>query len=364
MPTRTPRPLHASSPQERVGVRSKPVTYQPLPCTPRAEPAQGWSITRAEQLLEQWFDRPVVLLSAGRTGLRLVLQLMGLHRHQDSVRIPRFLSRCVVNAITWHALPIEGAEEVAASLAYHQFGFPLVEPPSGVLVEDIAHGFFANAATGSRSWLSDFAIFSLPKFFPTAGLVGGVVTRSSDQADEIRGLADLATPASPETLAWMRSVYVAAACHEPGTPLGESLWLDAMYELLYQHERPDAASVVGMPDTLARVREVGTARADRLRVFLDYFAGTHPPQLWQGLNDVIPFALPYFGRHGPAGLLRARSALRDEGVSVDIYHVDVRRSADSPDYRECLLLPGHQEIGMDSFEGICATVDRSDRDVD
>ena len=86
-------------------------------------------------MLAEWFGRPVVLLSSGRTGIQLLLRLSGMNRHRDDLRVPPFLSRCVLNAVTYHAFPVHGGDSATGTLLYHQYGFTQRHEPKGFVIE-------------------------------------------------------------------------------------------------------------------------------------------------------------------------------------------------------------------------------------
>jgi len=96
-----------------------------------------------EALLTEWFGRPVVLLASGRTGLSLFLRFHGFTRYGHKLQMPHFLSRCILNAVTNHAFPVEPPHPADGVLFYHQYGFPQrTSAVGGIVIEDIAHAFF------------------------------------------------------------------------------------------------------------------------------------------------------------------------------------------------------------------------------
>ena len=305
-------------------------------------------VARLERVLSDWFGRHVVLLASGRTGLALLLAIKGLHRYRDTMLVPAYLSRCVINAVTHHAMPVLAGPSSAA-LLYHQFGFDQRGGPrSGVIVEDIAHAFFARPDTGERRWRSDAAIFSLPKFFGTAGLGGGVVVADEALAAEVRARAAGATRADQDTRDWMRSVVAGVRDSRPGA----ADWLDAVYELLFTFPAPESADLAGMPDSVAGIAEVGAARAECVAALRSGL----PRAGWEAMGDdvLVPYALPYFGER-PA-LERIDAALAAQGIHAGVYHLDVNRDMSDPEFRPCVLLPCHQGLGADDVSRICSAV--------
>ncbi len=319
---------------------------------PPVEGAAAVDPARLERVLSDWFGRHVVLLASGRTGLQLLLAAKGLSRYRDEVLVPAYLSRCVINAVTHNAMPVL-AGEASATLLYHQYGFEQRGVPrSGVVIEDIAHAFFARPDSGERRWSSDAAIFSLPKFFGTAGLGGGVVVEHAELAAEIRERAATATRPPDDVRAWMRSVVAGVRDCPPGAACPEADWLDAAYELLFSFPAVDAADLAGMPDTVPGIAAVGAARDERVAALRSAL----PRAGWERLGDDarVPYALPYFADR--AALERIDAALAGDGIRAGVYHLDVRRDMSDPDFRPCVLLPCHQGLSSDDVSRIVSSV--------
>ncbi len=245
----------------------------------------------AERALEKWFGRHVVLLNSGRAGIRLWMQGKGLHRHRDKVWVPPFMSSCVLDTLGLHAFPVlDGPADM--SLRYHQYGLEqasVTQP--GLVLEDVAHGFFIRPTHD--------AVFSLSKFFAIATNAGGVVTADEATADSIRGMRDVHTAAPAPALAGF--------------------------------------SVDGISDVEARrvivCRKLNAMTGSRI--------------------EGAPFAFPYFGRN--AGLEATNRALSEVGIDAGIYHVDINRDMADPDYHRCILLPAHQDVTdehLDTMERI------------
>lgn len=276
-------------------------------------------IADTERLLTEWFGRPVILCASGRTALKLVLELEGFDRYTDQVRVPPYLSRCVLGAITHHAFPILRGPSKGV-LVYHQFGFPQITAPKrDLIVEDLAHAFYATARTGEREWVGHAAIFSLTKWFRTNGPCGGIIVATEREADAIRERITAAPELDDETYTWM--------AHAFRTGNG----LEAAYELFYKHVRLHPSALVGMPTSIAEIREIGEQRHQRIQAFRDTVPD-QPEALWTGVS--VPWTIPWLAPS--EALERARDAL-----TASIYHIDVARNMNSPRYRPCLLLPAH-----------------------
>jgi hypothetical protein len=297
----------------------------------------------------------------GPDGLHLFLRVCGFRRNEHRVQVPGFLSRCVINAITHTAFPVLEPADANMILLYHAFGFPQRRGrDSSPMIEDIAHAFFGDATTGERPWLGQAAVFSLAKFFPMAGLAGGLVLRDEETAEAIRALANTAPPEPPGVRTWMRTVM--ASGYTEGASHGERLFIEGAYELLYQFVRPDPADLAGFPNSLDGIRKVAALRAERVSYYHEFFRGSAcPSEFWESREQLLPFVLPYFGSGDPERLRRVDRALAEQGVSAGLYHVDLNRGAQRPNYRECLLLPCHHAISVEDFATLCQTVRANDR---
>lgn len=334
------------------------ITHAPRPGDEPAPPPE--SIEAVEAVLAEWFARPVVLLSSARAGLRLLLELHGMNRHRDHLYLPPFLARCVLNAVTYNAFPVHDGASAGATLLYHQYGFPQRHIPEGLVIEDAAHAFFASGKSGARTWRGP-AIFSLPKFFPVAGLCGGVVAVDERQADALRAAAREALPAPAGVREWMRAVYAAWRDGEPPGGTEGAQWLEPVYELLYQFPTADIDDLAGVPATVEGLAAAGRRRAEHVARLRDRFGpqvgndGFWPP------GDVAPYAVPYFGTGDPAKLHEIDTALGANGIEAGVYHVDVRRDMVEADYRQCVLVPCHQQLSATDMDRICTVIDELDR---
>jgi hypothetical protein len=314
-----------------------------------------------EQMLTEWFDSPVILLASGKSGLHLYLQAKGFHRYRHRLNIPPYLSRCFVNAFTPSVFPVHPPEPSDGVFLYHQYGFPQrCRPDSRVVIEDIAHLFFTSPASGAREWAGEVAIFSLPKFFAMGGIVGGLVSRNLELLGGIREMVAAAPPPPPSTRAWMRQIIANAYKREP-TPL-EIAFVSSAYELLLEFFDPDPVDLAGFPTSVTELGRVGDQRLERVRFYRKFFGHrAYAETFWSEEEQLLPFALPYFGRGDLASLERANQALEEEeGVRAGIYQFDLNRDMYRPRYQPCILLPCHQRIPMDAFDRMCRLIERHD----
>jgi len=307
-------------------------------------------------VLSDWFGYPVILLSSGRAGINIALKAMGFHRYQSTLRVPAFLSTCVMNAITPLAFPVGIAQHGDGMLWYHQFGFQQRHIPSHPnVIEDCAHSFFSTANTGDRKWASDVAIFSLPKFFDIEGMAGGIIVRNAALEEKLRRIVEDAPKDIPEARNWMRKTIAGAFNVE--APLNEKLFVTSAYELLLQFIRPDRDDLAGLPSSTEEIRTIGRARRERLQFVVEFFGeSAFPTSLLWNYENIMPFGIPYFGISDDRRREEADALLRDIGIHAGIYRVDVRRDCINAEYWPCILLPCHQNLPLKRLEEACTII--------
>jgi hypothetical protein len=320
-----------------------------------ADATASQSASEIERLLENWFECPVVLLSSGRAGIRLILRALGFRRNQHNVQVPRFLSRCVINAITTHAFPVQGSSGADATLLYHQFGFPQRWRPSGTVLEDIAHAFFNGPSGGKRVWVGVAAVFSLKKFFPISGLGGGLIIPDAKLESRVRELLASTPHDDAERRQWANSVVESA--YGVSASAGTAGLLETVYEYFLQFVRPDETALAGMPQSIEELRTIGELRLARINFCRSLLKDRGMPSgFWEPEEVLVPFALPYFGNGDLVQLERADQVLRQYGVEAGVIHLDVARDQLHPEYKPCLLLPCHQQMPLDLCEEACRIV--------
>ncbi len=319
------------------------------------------SVADVEALLTEWFGAPVLLLASGRTALHLYLQAKGFHRYRQNLQVSPYLAVDVLAAITPSAFPVHLPAEGDGILFYHQYGFPQRRrPTNSVVIEDVAHTFFASPSTGARDWAGEAAIFSLPKFFAMGGSAGGLIVHDEALADRIRETVRNTPAAPPGVKDWMRRVSASPYRGDLAAP--EVPFVGSAYELLLHFVSPEPEDLAGFPASIADIRQIGEARLERVRFFCSFFdVHGRSPGLWSDEEELLPFALPYFGSGKVQALERASVALEEQGVRAGTYHLDVNRNMYETDYQKCLLLPCHQNVSMETFEAICRTVQQHDR---
>lgn len=287
-----------------------------------------------EQALSDHFGGHVCLTSSGRAGLSLLLQQLGLNRYRDVVAMPRMISACVLEAIVPHAFPQDSAikAQAAAHIVYHQYGIRQGHVPDGIVIEDLCHAFF-HADPLWRRGAAVAAVFSLPKFFATSGMAGGVVTRDAALANALRNRRDVSPPRSDADRMRDASIFRDLAAAGPGS-------LHHLYADRYLDPRAHGADLHGLPDQSAGFAAEALARRARAAELLASWPATLLPDGWAAfLPEDAPFLWPLFGEASELAIIAAQ--LPAFGISTGIYQIDVNRDAANPCFQPALMLPLH-----------------------
>jgi hypothetical protein len=322
--------------------------FQHSPPMRRSGEDKSFGVAEAENLLSDWFEAPVVVTSSGRSGLALAMEQAGCSQYRTKLTVPDFLSHCVINALTLNSFPIHKTEG-DATLVYHQYGFKQVaESQSRLVFEDIAHAFFASTKSGARNWMAPTAAFSLPKFFGLAGLLGGLVVQDRRLAQEISTLRDSKPHCEADLLEWRRETVI--ACHENPLSDKHQAMLHGAYALYLAFPHPDPSSMSLMPRSIKEIRQIGEARAERVK-FLSESLGRCDAGMLDHAVGGLPFAFPFFD--DPDQLKPLSSALMEMGLQANIYNIDIKRNLYHPDYRLAIMVPCHHLVPFSLLDEAC-----------
>ncbi|MHB8461375.1 MAG: aspartate aminotransferase family protein [Vulcanimicrobiaceae bacterium] len=316
---------------------------------------------RVEAMLTEWFGAPTLLFSSGRAATHAVLAELGFDRNRQTIRVPRFLTRCILNALALDAFPVWG-DGADAVLYYHPFGFRLRSVPrEPVVIEDAVHAFFTSPVSGARSWRGVACVFSLSKFFSTSGISGALVVPDPALAQRIAARRDRTEDIDPALAAWRHDVIV-------GTNLNGDNWpgahlLDAAYSLLTEFPKVDPQTLIGVPSDLSGLKATGMARHALLQVFADRLGSLFPHDVVENGLDDVPFVLPYFGSGNREKLLKIDVELLKLGIRCrGMYELNTGGEFYEPEYRDGLLIPCHQYMAPDVVEKICDVILNIDGD--
>ena len=118
----------------------------------------NWQMLDAKVKEEMGFSG--IAIPSVRVGICWILEFLGYARHKNHILVPKYLSRCILNAVNRYALPVEKCtEETTALLSVEQFGFrqneqAIVKEAVNrrlVCIEDNASSIGNNEVSGDKS---------------------------------------------------------------------------------------------------------------------------------------------------------------------------------------------------------------------
>lgn len=320
-------------------------------------------VKRAEAVLSEFFEKPVLLLNSARTGIYLAITAHGMTR-QDEVLVPPFLGECVLDTINRTSFPaLQFSARTRALLAVHQFGYPqkmekivtFAREHQLLLVEDCAFSFLSSYCGWPAASYGDIAVFSFPKSFPT--ILGGCMVTEDTMVldfarDYLKKQSGLAWRAF-SSMALLPTIFTYATGSGPLNDFARHA-LESCYSQFTNFPNPNPRVCRLFPSSVEEMREAFERRKRNLEIVHRYFLGNgYPPDLEQDC-DVAPFVAPYF--NVPEVLNKIGIALKQIGVETWTYHFDRKRNMLQPDYQKCVPLPVHQSITTSRMEEICRTV--------
>lgn len=319
--------------------------------SPNIRPLSGpRSVEQAEAILTEWFHAPVVLASSGRGAMLLYFEYLGLNRYRNNIAVSPHVSACVLDAIIRRAFPVDASKvyNADALVFYHQYGLTQRVVPRGRLIlEDICHAFFSTASSGNRPWHGQVRIFSLPKFFGTLTMVGGLVVSNESTAKALRDFRDMRAPSDDGT----------RKRHAKSFQNGRGPELEITYLERLLNPAIHDSELGGVPLSLPDILTVGEQRAE----VRNYFLTSLPPWLAQPtrllVEEDLPYALPVLCPEG-IDLREASSVIQAHGFPSSIYHIDVARNLHEPNLKSAWLFPCHQDVPLSSVVALCTDLGR------
>ncbi len=324
-----------------------------------AEPSLEWGDlslagtrrwTDVDAVASQWLGRPCLAVPSVRVGLCWVLEHAGMRRHRSHVLVPRFVGRCILNAIGRVGLPVEAPTgDTQAVIVVDQYGLrqdlsvlvPEFSRRGWVYAEDSPYGVGRDEAPGPGS-LGRF--IGLGKVLPIAQGALFVTDRQEVAAEIARRREEWSGWSLPVWLTMIRLRFRRTA-----TMYSETA--DAAYEMY-------VAARGGHRWLRGNVRAVleGSAQYEeesrrRLRMVGERLTGaTLLPDLSR-LGYVVPF-LAGPDEAGVAGIFRSC------GFDAGFYHVDRARNMLAPDFARCALIPLNSRIPRQSFERLVSALEQ------
>jgi len=301
------------------------------------------SIEACEALLSEYFEGECVVTGSGRSAIDILMRHVGLNRYRSRVALSPMISRCVLDVTVIHAYPVAPTVEQKYDLVlrYHQMGIPQREVSEDVpVIEDICHAFFTDfgkclAEVGKR-----WAVFSLPKFFPTAGMVGGIVVQDRYEARALRELRDRSTVITDAEQRLQEADFQQAYAGDPKY----SDRLEMLYLKRRLNSRCHSRDLVGFPLDLKALNAVRLRRRDVIQYLLESIDDQMFPPSWhEQLDSWLPFALPIF-LNSEESMNMAAFELNSRGIQSGIYSIDVNRNQADPNLQRALVVPCHHQL--------------------
>lgn len=316
------------------------------------------SIGSVEDKLSKLYGKTAILLSSARTGLYLSLASKGLKR-TDEIYVPNYLSQCVLNTINKTAFPSHSqTSNTKAILVLHQWGYPqkmdeiieVAKQKEYLIIEDCAHSMTSKYKRKNIGLLSDAAIFSFPKLFPT--VMGGFLLTNDEEIInytlKYRGSrSDLWRSISLNRMMW--TVYKNQS--ERDDKRSESLRqsLEKCYSVYPDYPQLTGTLTKMISKAIQNLTDL-QKREENLMIYKSRFPENYIDKIEEN-STVVPYFVPFFD--SVMGLQKIVGELNKNGIESSIMHFDVNRNIFDSNYQNCLALPCHQGLSQNEITYIC-----------
>lgn len=308
-----------------------------------------------EELLGEHFGHECVVTGSGRSAIDLAMREAGLNRYRSRVALTPMISRCVLDVAVLHAYPVnpDGNDRHDLVLRYHQMGIPQIGEGFHVqVIEDLCHAFFADPAAFVPEAGKGWAVFSLPKFFPVAGMAGGIVVRDRDEARALRALRDRSVPLTDAEQRSQAEVFQRAYAGDPRY----SDCLEMLYLKRRLNSRCHPRDLAGFPVNAKALGEVCSRRREVMHRLLEKLDANMFPSSWHAQLDYwLPFALPVF-LDSEEQMNAAARVLNASGMQCGVYSIDVACNQAQPDLQRAVVVPCHQQLNDVSCDMIISAL--------
>ena len=304
----------------------------------------GVSWDAVDAVASAFVGRPVVGLPSVRVGLGWALQSLGAARHRDHVLVPRFMGRCILNALSRHALPVEAPTPATrAVITVDQFGLrhdvPTVAAASRregwAVIEDSPCGV-ASDETPSPGTLVRF--IGLAKALP---VVQGALAVSDNPE-----ILSFIRAQRREDSGWSWGAWLAMLGQRRRTQaIGYSAIADLAYEAYPLGRGGNPWLRANLRRVLERAASFAAIHASRLTMLRERLEGRVVTPDVARLAYVAPYVV---GDAADA----ARAVFRREGFDDGLYHVDVARNLLAPRWEKAVLIPLNVRIADARFTAL------------
>ncbi len=277
-----------------------------------------------------------------RVGMCWVFDYLEFSRHRDHVLVPRFLGRCVLNALNRYALPVQRpTPETKAVVVVDQFG--LKQDCSAISAECVARGYvyledspYGLGETEKPGPGSIARLVGLTKVLP---IVQGGLLISDDE-----GLLRFVKKKRSESSHWSWMVWsVMALLRCRRRAADHSAVAEAAYEMYWEGKGGNAWLRGNMSRVLDQAERIAGSQAKRMAFVASRLGDRVVIPDLKRFGYVMPFL--------PGDQLElVRSLFEREGFDAESYHVDIGRNLFAPQYLKALLIPLNPRIPQQTFE--------------
>jgi len=277
-----------------------------------------------------------------RVGMCWTLEFLGCRRHSDDVLVPKFMGRCILNALNRYAFPVEAVTaQTRLVIPVHQFGLgqrlEAIEHECGSrgipYVEDSPYGLRFNEDLGPGSMAK---FLGLTKILP---VIKGALVITED-----RSLTEFFKQKRRESSLWSWPVFAAMSLvRRKRKVAGYSALADAAYEM-YVACKGDNAWLRGNTwQALSGLNAFAEMSGRRLSIITDRIGD----RVLEPDAGRVPYVLPYFPA---ADVELVQEVFKLNSFDPNLYHIDVSRNLFSPNYEKALLIPTNPRIPFAHFE--------------
>lgn len=313
------------------------------------------SVEACEDLLGKHFGGECVVTGSGRSAIDILMRYNKLSRYSSRVSVTPMISRCVLDVTVNHAYPVDPSknEKHDLVLRYHQMGLPQKDTIfTTPVIEDICHSFFLDLSECSLKVGKRWAVFSLPKFFPIAGMAGGIVVEDKAEASELRKLRDLSALITDSEQRLQSEEFQLAYGGDPHY----SDRLEMVYLKRRLNSKCHPMDIAGFPLDLHELNAVRLRRNQVMTRLLEPLYEKNFPYSWYGkLGAWLPFALPIF-LCNEERMNKVALELNSQGIQSGVYSIDIARNQTAPNFKRAVVVPCHHQLSDRTCEIIISTL--------
>lgn len=296
--------------------------------------------------LSDIFQKPAIAIPSVRVGLLWTLQHLGANRHEHEVLMPRYIGRCILDALHHAARPAHTlSNRTRLAVMVHTFGLKQDIETIRSRLQTEGVPFVEDASDSMR--IGDSPVSgSLGKFIALSKLLpllkgGCFLPGDPDIADMLRRKRSEST--SRWVALWIQWVI---GSHRRGRDVPGSAWVESAYAL-YPCSPSDSPSLRGsFYAALSHVKEYAAIEAERLKLLKDAVPGA--------LIETEPSTLLRCALLRPDPAIAA--ALAHQGFSSTPLHYDHAGNMLAPYFKKALAVALHPGISQEAFTGLIQSI--------